>query len=237
MWLNMGSGAAAEMAALCAFDWVLIDREHGAGGYQNLAEQLWALQAGPTTPIVRVSHLSASEMKRCLDAGCGGIMVPNVNSAAEAARAAEAFRLAPVGLRGAATSTRSSLYGYGYEDYVTNANDALTLVVQIESCEAVAEVDQIAATPGVDVLFVGPTDLGTSLRSQSSITFDSALRDVLAAASAHGKAAGILARTPQDARAYIERGFNFISCGSDRGVLAGGIRANAAALGLLESRS
>jgi 2-keto-3-deoxy-L-rhamnonate aldolase RhmA len=235
VWLNLGSPDATEIACLAGHDWLLIDLEHGSGGLHDLKHQLWAAQAGQSAPVVRVASLNEAEIKRVLDLRPAGVMIPNVQDSAQAAQAVQAVRIPPVGERGAATSTRASAYGYGYNDYLSDANESVLLVVQIECRKAVEDARRIAALQGIDVLFVGPVDLSTSLgggdpRAVSPELFEQSLRVVAEACAAAGKAAGILARSAEQAAKFRQMGFTFIAMGSDRGILASGFRRNAEAL-------
>lgn len=218
-WLNLGSPFSAEIAGLAGFDWVLIDREHGAGDEKDLAMQILAAQCGGAASIVRVSGIDAAEMKRALDWGPAGVMVPSVDTVEEAERVVRAVRIPPLGERGAASSTRASRYGFGYREYLREANGRLVTMVQIESARAVENCEGIAAVDGVDVLFVGPTDLSIDMGvTDEAPAFFAALERVCGA----GKAAGILARTVAQAARYREMGFTVIAMESDRGLLAKG---------------
>ena len=222
-WLNLGSPYSAEIAGLAGFDWVLIDREHGAGDERDTAHQILAAQCGGAASIVRVSGIDAAEIKRTLDWGPAGVMAPSIDSADQAAQLLHAVRLPPLGGRGAASSTRASGYGFGYQEYLREANTRLVTMVQIESKAAVVDAGAIAATDGADVLFVGPTDLSISMGvTDSSSQFSTALERVAAAARGAGKAAGILARTKEQAARYRQLGFTVIAIESDRGLLAKG---------------
>jgi 4-hydroxy-2-oxoheptanedioate aldolase len=236
-WLNLGSPFSAEIAALAGFDWVLIDREHGSGGETGMALQIMAAAAGGAAPIVRVGAIDRAEIKRALDAGASGIMAPCVDTPEQAEALVRAIRLAPVGDRGAAISTRASGYGFRYREYLDTANDGLLTIAQIESVTALEHCARIAAVDGVDVLFVGPTDLATSMRiPPSDERFAAALDLVAHTAAAAGKAAGILARTAADAERYRQLGYRFISLASDRGLLADGFRRAAEQLGAMRAR-
>ena len=222
-WLNLGSPYSAEIAGLAGFDWVLIDREHGAGDESDTAHQILAAQCGGAASIVRVSGIDAAEIKRTLDWGPAGVMAPSIDSADQAAHLLHAVRIPPLGGRGAASSTRASGYGFGYQEYLREANTRLVTMVQIESKAAVVDAGAIAATDGADVLFVGPTDLSISMGvTDSSSQFFTALDRVSAAARGAGKAAGILARTNEQAARYRQLGFTVIAIESDRGLLAKG---------------
>lgn len=222
-WLNLGTPASAEIAGLAGFDWVLIDREHGSGDEKDTAMQIMAAQCGGAASIVRVSGINAAEIKRVLDFGPAGLMVPSIDTAGQAAEVIRSVRIPPTGDRGAASSTRASRYGFGYEEYLQKANSTLVTMLQIESALAVKNCEEIAAIDGADVLFIGPTDLSINMSVEaSSHEFHHALTHVSKVARSAGKAAGILARNQEQAKQYREMGFTVIAIESDRGLLAKG---------------
>jgi len=228
-WLSLGSPVAAEMAGLSGFDWVLFDLEHGLGDNSDLLHQLQAIEATPAVGIVRVPGIDAAFFKRVLDLGAAGLMIPNVETAADARRILDHARIPPLGRRGAAQSTRASGYGRAYERYVAEVNDNLLTVVQIESRTGVENAAAIAAVDGVDVLFVGPLDLSISLGVEADRprgVFADAVGSVAEAARRHGKASGVLVRNIDQARDYAAMGFTFIALGSDRGLIGSGMRRN-----------
>lgn len=230
-WLNLGSPDAAAIAGLSGYDWALIDLEHGSGDMAGVPHQLDALLAHGTAPIVRVPAIDPVVFKQVLDMGPSGVMVPNVESAEQAAAAVRHVRIPPMGVRGVATSTRNVAYGFLYQRYLQEANDNLLTVLQIESRAGLDAVDAIAAVDGVDVLFVGPTDLGTDLGlpgDPENPAFRSALETVAQAAQRHGKLAGALVRDREQARSYCALGYRFLALGSDRGMVVQGMKANAA---------
>jgi 2-keto-3-deoxy-L-rhamnonate aldolase RhmA len=232
-WLNLGSPDAAEMAGLAGYDWALIDHEHGCGHLAGLVHEITALAPYTTAAIVRVSHIDAALFKQILDLGPAGLMIPNVETAEQARAAVQAIRIPPLGTRGVATSTRNVGYGWHYEQYLQEANDNLLTVVQIESGLSMKNLPQIAAEPGVDVLFVGPTDLSIDLQLSSDPTdpdFRAVLEQVASTAQVHGKKAGALVRNIEQARAYAALGYQFLALGSDRGMVAQGMKANRKAL-------
>lgn len=238
-WLNLGSADSAAIAGLAGYDWALIDLEHGSGQADDLVHQLTAMQPYRTAPIVRVPALDAVTFKQVLDLGPAGLMVPNVETPEQAAQAVHAIRIPPRGARGVATSTRNVGYGFHYERYVREANDNLLTVVQIESRTGLANVDAIAAVDGVDVLFVGPTDLSIDLGLSSDpqdADFRAALVQVHTAAQRHGKLAGALVRNKTQARQYQALGYRFIALGSDRGMVVQGMKDNAAFFAELATR-
>ena len=231
--LNLGSSLTVEMAGHAGLDFVLIDMEHGGGDQESLVPQLQAASATDAAPLVRIAWNEPWRFKRVLDAGAMGVMVPWVNRAEEARAAAAAMRYYPDGIRGAAILNRGTGFGARYEEYFDQANDNLTTVVQIETSEAVDAAGDIAAVDGVDVLFVGPFDLSISMGMRGQFeepAFKAALDTVAAAAKGAGKAAGILLAKPEQIADVVERGYTFIALGSDGGLVANGMRANAEAL-------
>ncbi|HEV8685872.1 MAG TPA: aldolase/citrate lyase family protein [Gaiellaceae bacterium] len=211
--LNLGSPLAAEVCARAGFDWLLVDLEHGAGTEAELIPTLQAI-GGRCTALVRVEVNARPRFARALDAGADGVMVPHVDTAEEAAAAVRRMRYPPRGTRGVAHMNRAKGWGLGAEE-----GDALCLI-QIETRGALEQAAAIAAADGIDVLFVGPSDLGAALE-----TTKLPLDRVIDAARSHGKAAGILARSRQDGERYIEQGFRFVGIGSDSLFLAQGARS------------
>ena len=232
--LGMGSPVAAEIASRAGFDWVIIDLEHGAGGEADLLALLHATAAGGSAaPLVRVESAARLRMGRALDLGAAGIMLPRVETAAEARAAIRCLRYPPDGDRGVALMARAGGYGtLGHGD-VAGINRRLLGIVQIESGRAVDEAAGIASEDGADVLFVGPTDLTHALGVAGEFgdaRYGDALDRVVAACEEAGKCAGILARNIDEARGYVERGFRFVGVGSDAALLAAGTRRLAADL-------
>jgi 4-hydroxy-2-oxoheptanedioate aldolase len=187
---------------------LLVDLEHGAGTEADLIPTLQAIRDHCGT-IVRVESHERARVQRALDAGADGVMVPRLDSMAEARVAVAHFRYAPRGDRGVAYMNR----GAGWAP-VTEEAEALC-VIQIESRGAVDDAREIAAIAGVDVLFVGPNDLAVALGTR-----ELPLDQIVDAARAEGKAAGILARSREDADAAFERGFRFVAVASDSFLLA-----------------
>lgn len=232
-WLNMGSADSAEIAGLAGYDWALIDLEHGSRDHRELAHQLQAMARFDTAAIVRVPVIEADMFKQVLDLGPAGLMIPNVETQEQAQTVMRYARIPPLGTRGAATSTRNSDYGLQYRRYLAEVNDNLLMVAQIESALGLANVEAIAAVDGIDVLFVGPTDLGIALGLDGDPAvpaFRAALERVAAAAAAHGKLAGSLVRNAEQAKAYAALGYRFVALGSDRSMIVKGMAANATVL-------
>ena len=142
--LNLGSPITVEIAGLAGFDWILIDHEHGPGGQDTLLHQLHAASATPAVPIVRIAANETPRFKRVLDMGALGVMVPWVSTVAEATSAVSAMRYPPHGIRGVAKFNRGAGFGGDFEEYYAHANERLLTVIQIETPEAVANIDAIA---------------------------------------------------------------------------------------------
>ena len=232
-WLNLGSPVTTEVAGNMGFDWLLLDHEHGPGGEDTLLHQLQAASATPAVPVVRIAANEAPRFKRALDAGALGVMVPYVNTAAEAQAMVAAMRYPPRGFRGVAKFQRSANFGADFEQYYLHAHEWLLGIAQIETPEAVANAAAIAAVDGVDVLFVGPADLSYNLGIRHQFDhpqFVAAMVQVVAAARQHGKAAGILVQTSAHVAKSREWGFSFVALGSDGGAVRSGMQQNLAIL-------
>ena len=161
--LSIGSPITAEIMGLAGYDWALIDLEHGAGGEHEALAQMQALEGTPAAAVVRVESSVRQRSHRVLDFGAHGLMFPRINRAEEARDAVAAIRYPPDGVRGVAFSNRACAFGSNFLPYMEASLDALLCVVQIETPDAVANVDAISAVDGVDVLFIGPSDLSHSL--------------------------------------------------------------------------
>ncbi|MBL6929722.1 MAG: 2-dehydro-3-deoxyglucarate aldolase [Rhodospirillales bacterium] len=215
---QLGSSLTVEMIGNAGFDWTWIDCEHGSGDYSELIHQVQVARLGEAPAIVRIPGNNPTTFKRVLDLGAAGIMVPYVNTAAEAKQAALSMRYQPEGIRGVAGSPPCSGFAQNFDDYYAKANDNLVTMVQIETTEAVDNVDEIAAVPGVDVLFVGPMDLSISMgiiRQFKNPDFEANLDKVVAACKKHGKIPGILTPTMEFLPPWIEKGFSVFVVGSD----------------------
>ena len=224
--LNLASPVTAEMAAGVGFDWLLIDMEHGPGDYAALVSQLQAIGSS-AVPIVRIAANDPVTMKRVLDAGAGGIMVPYVSTVADAKNVVRGMRYPPDGIRGVAATTRATDFGADFDDYFSRANTHLLTVVQIETREAVENAAAIAQVDGVDVLFVGPLDLSVNLGCPKQFNdpkFRASLASVVQACQQHGKAAGILTNLER-AKRDLDDGFKFVAIGSDGLAVASGLRS------------
>jgi 2-keto-3-deoxy-L-rhamnonate aldolase RhmA len=225
--LDLGSPLAAEIAASAGFDWLVIDLEHGAGDRDATLGQLHAA----TVPVlVRVPSPDSELIGWVLDFGAAGIVAPRVQGPEDAARAVAATSFASG--RGLHLGVRAA--GYGRDaGYLAAADAHCSVMIQIETRGALDAVEEIAALPGVDVLFVGPYDLGHALGvtpgPESPEVLHAAERTAAAARSA-GKASAVFVGDPGLARRYRELGFTLIASGSAVGLLADAMDARLAAL-------
>ncbi len=210
-------------------EYVLYDMEHTGIGLETLKEQVAYCRGLPIVPMVRVPRGEYHFLARALDIGMKGVMIPMVESAAEAARIVEATRYPPVGRRGAA-------FGFAHDDYsdgdpkdkMVRANAEVTVIAQIETERGLANVDEIAATEGIDILWVGHFDLANFLgipgEFQNPLFLD-AVRGVVEAARRAGKGLGFMPANAAWAREYKGYGFNMLAVGTDQGLLAQGVRS------------
>jgi len=231
--LSTGYPVNAEIVGRAGFDFVVIDLEHGMGSEREVLTQLQVLEATPAQAVVRVESHQAQRVHRILDLGAHGIMFPRVSTADQARACVTAMRYPPDGVRGVAVLVRASGYGREFTEYRDTSKTALLTILQIETAEAVENVEQIAEVEGVDVLFIGPMDLSTSLgtfRQYDHPKFVEAVNRTVDAARRNGRVLGILLGNPDDYRKYFEWGFRLILCGTDTSFLQNAARATAEAM-------
>lgn len=222
-WLSVPSPVSAEAAARVGFDYVCIDTQHGAVGYETAIGMLQALALGNGAPVVRVPWNEPGTIGKMLDAGAEGIIVPMVNSAAEAEAVVRACRYAPGGSR----SWGPALAGMRRDDYHGWATANIAVIPMIETVEALDHLDEILATPGVDAVYVGPADLSVSLglspgNHDEHPEFREALGAIVAACRKAGVVAGIHASGALAAR-RLEQGFHMVTVASDLHAIRSGM--------------
>jgi 2-keto-3-deoxy-L-rhamnonate aldolase RhmA len=228
VWLATGSAVVADIAGTAGFDWALVDLEHGLGSDGGVLSQLQVLDRHGIASIVRIPALDAVAVKRALDLGAAGIMVPQVRTADEARDAVRFTRYPPDGIRGMTSQSRAAGFGRDFADYYGQANRSVLTVIQIETPEAVANAAEIAAVDGVDVLFIGHSDLSLQLGCFQEYRHPRVLAAgdaVLAACRQHGRQAGAILRPPTTAEEALARGFSFLATGTDIGCLRKGFEA------------
>lgn len=226
-WLLSSSPDAAEAMAWAGLDFIVIDHEHGQGSIESAVAILRALKGTGCAGILRVPSLDRVYIKRALDIGVDGVMVPNIGSVAEAREAVAACRYPPDGRRGAFAGMRAMRYGLR-SDYHENAFADLFIALQIESPDAVGAAADIAAVPGIDALFIGPRDLSAALGRLNR--FDDAevqgwIGRAEAAILGSGLILGSTAASAEAARQMFARGYRMAVCGADVTHLAQSIGA------------
>ena len=222
LWVNFAHAPIAEVLAGSGFDWLLFDMEHTPNDLHIVGQQLLALRGTPVAPIVRVPVHDIAWIKRVLDAGAPNIMVPNIRSVAEAREVVSWTRFAPDGQRGVASSTRAGGW-LRRKDFLARANDEIGVIVQIESREALDALADICAVPGIDAVFIGPSDLAAALghRGQAGHPeVQAAIAQAIATGRAAGRTVGILAADGQ-AGAYLAHGATMVGVGTDLHLLIG----------------
>ena len=213
--------AVAETLAATGFDWLFIDAEHGSYSNSDLAPILRAVDFRIPC-IVRVPVFSEEHIKKTLDLGAGGIIAPQVNTAAHAESVVRYSRYSPEGSRGVGLA-RAHGYGLNFQEYVDSANEQVTVIVQAEHARAVENIEDIARVPGVDAVLVGPYDLSASLGKMGQVddpVVVQAIEHVTVTCRDAGIPLGIFGVTLDAVRPWIERGFTLLVVGVDLMLLA-----------------
>lgn len=228
LWLSIPNTMTAKMLAHAGFDWLLVDFEHTPSNPTVVAEMLNVIaDANGAAPLMRLPFNSVEYFKWGLDSGAWGVMVPMVNTRAEAEQAVRWAKYPPVGERSIGGIYAPYSFQTTRQEYVAQANEQTMVIVQIESKTALENVDEILSVPGVDVAFVGPNDLSASLgltpHSESQEPrFLEALETIKAAGRRHNVPLGIWCSDGKVAAARVAEGFQFVSCCNDASSLAGG---------------
>jgi 2-keto-3-deoxy-L-rhamnonate aldolase RhmA len=238
-WLQINNATAAEVLANTGYDWISIDIEHTDIDIVSLTDLLRGMYGRGVAPIARVTTNDVIEIRRALDVGAQGVLVPFVGTAEQAQRAVMAAKYPPWGVRGY-SFCRANDWGVNFAGDVQSANDETAVIVMIESKEGVDNIEGILAVEGVDAAFIGPYDLSGSYgipgQTQAPVVRD-ACRRVIAACKEAGKSVGLLVvrPTPEAIRQSIEDGFTLICLGLDTVFIDEGARAaRAVALSVLE---
>lgn len=226
LWLGLADSYTAEICAGAGFDWLLIDGEHSPNDLRSILQQAQAIAAYPDShPIARVpvghGNVGTALIKQYLDLGIQTLLVPMVDTPQQAADLVRATRYPPEGIRGMG-GARASRWGR-YPQYGKEANAQVCLLVQVETREALQNLDAIAATPGVDGVFIGPADLSAALGhvgNPAHPEVQAAIEDCIRRINQAGKAAGILTPDEALARKYLELGALFVAVGLDTNLLA-----------------
>ena len=234
LWVGLADANAAEALALAGFDWLLLDGEHAPNDPLTVLAQLRALAPYPVQPVVRPVQADVALVKQYLDVGAQTLLVPMIDTPAQAGQMVRAMRYPPAGIRGMGAALARAARWNQVDDYANQADAQMCLLVQAETVEAMRNLPGIAAVDGVDGVFFGPADLSASmgLRGQSGHPdVQRAILDGIATVRAAGKAPGILSADPKLAQRYLEAGALFVAVGVDTALLVKAARELAAAFG------
>jgi 4-hydroxy-2-oxoheptanedioate aldolase len=223
-WITLPGTLAAEMLAHQGWDSLTVDLQHGASDFVSMCAMFAAISTTNTVPLMRVAWNTPGEVMRALDAGAYGVICPNVESVEECQRFVGACHYPPQGYRSFGPK-RGLLYGG--PDYVHHANDTVLAIIQIETLKGLERVDEIAQVQGLDMLYVGPSDLGLALgrearQNQTDPVVMQAVDHILAAAKKAGLHAGMHCTSAEYAKEMIAKGFDFVTVISDETLLARG---------------
>lgn len=230
LWNSIPGPLVAEALAGCGFDWVVIDTEHAPTDVPDVLGMLQAMAPYPVSAVVRPAANDPVLIKRLLDFGAQTLILPYIQSAEEAQAAVAAVRYAPRGMRGVAGLTRASRFG-AVPDYTRRADAEICLILQVETALALSQIEEIAATDGVDGLFIGPADLAASMGHPGALdhpAVKAAIEDAIRRITATGKPAGILTSDAAFARACMGWGTRFTAVGMDIGLMLHAARGLAA---------
>ncbi|KIC10594.1 2-keto-3-deoxy-L-rhamnonate aldolase [Leisingera sp. ANG-M1] len=230
-WMSFADGQIAEIMGTCGFDWLVIDGEHAPNDIRSIRDQLMALAASPSHPVVRVPVGETWMIKQVLDAGAQTMLVPIVESAEQARELVRACHYPPKGVRGVgATAARATMFGT-VSEYIQTADQEVCLLVQVENRAGMEALDEILKVEGIDGVFIGPADLSTDMGHQGNSAHPevrAAIADAITRIKAAGVAPGILGTTEEATQAYADMGAQFLAVGIDVMVLARNARDLAA---------
>jgi 4-hydroxy-2-oxoheptanedioate aldolase len=227
-WLSLGSISAARFLARSGFNWLTVDIEHSLVDWETATHMFASIADAGTIVLARVPANRHDHIKRVLDNGAHGVVVPMVNSRAEAESAVAACLYPPVGNRSVGGNAHALNFDTSGPDYFDHANEEILVVLQCEHIDCVVNAESIFAVPGIDVMFVGPNDLSASMRGKdgkppSAEATKKALDHVLATCKRHKVAAGIHCFSAEEANLRIEQGWQFVAIGSELRMMLTGV--------------
>jgi 4-hydroxy-2-oxoheptanedioate aldolase len=236
-WLTLPCPVSAQLMAKTGFEWLTVETEHTPFTFDTAAQCFAIIAASGCVPLARIPWNTGENIKRVLDTGAWGIVVPMVNSRAEAEAVVRAARYRPIGERSIGGQLHALNFDTDAATYYAKANEEILVVVMAEHVEAVESIDDILAVPGLDAVFVGPNDLHASMGLPPTFDSDhpqfvSALKKILASAKARGVAAGIHVLDANQAQRRISEGWQFIAVASESGLMLAKAAEVAKVLGL-----
>jgi 4-hydroxy-2-oxoheptanedioate aldolase len=238
-WLSLGSITASRFLARAGWAWLTVDLEHTLVDWETATHMFGAIADAGCVALARVPANRHDHIKRVLDNGAHGVVVPMVNTREEAQAAVRACLYPPFGNRSVGGSVHGMNFDTNAAEYFEKANDELLIVLQCEHIQAVEDADSIFSVPGIDAIFVGPNDLAQSMRSKdnkppSAEAMKEALKHVLATCKKHKVPAGLHCYSAEEARHRIEEGWQFIAIGSELRMMMSAVGAELKALGSLK---
>ena len=231
LWVGMADPYAAEIAGTAGFDWLLLDGEHAPNDIRSLSAQIAVLGTSASHPVVRLRDDDPAGIKQALDIGAQTLLIPMIESAAQAEAAMRACLYPPEGIRGVGSSLARASRFNAVGDYLTTANDQICLFVQVESRAGLAALDDILALSRLDGVFIGPSDLAADmghLGQSGHPDVTAAVLDAIRRIRASGKVAGVLSTDPAFIADCKAAGANFVGVGIDVTTLSGALRSLAA---------
>lgn len=229
-WLGMAEPYLAEISATAGFDWLLIDGEHAPNDIRSMAAQLAVLEASGSSTVLRLPDDNPARIKQALDIGAQTLLIPMVESAAQAKQIYRATRYPPLGFRGVGSALARASKFAAIPDYLTTADDQICVLAQVESRAGLEALDGILEIDGIDGVFIGPSDLAADMGhigKPAEPEVKHAVLDALKRTRAAGKIAGVLSMDPQYIADCREAGANFLGVGIDVTLFAGAMRAHA----------
>jgi 4-hydroxy-2-oxoheptanedioate aldolase len=235
-WLSLGSITAARFMARAGFPWLTVDIEHSLVDWETATHMFASIAEAGCQALASVPANRHDHIKRVLDNGAQGVVVPMVNSRAEAEAAVAAMLYPPAGNRSVGGSVHALNFNTTAQDYYAHVNDELLVVIQCEHIQAVENADKIFSVPGIDAIFVGPNDLAASMRGKdgkppSGEATTQAMKHILETCKKHKVAAGVHCGSAEEANARIEEGWQFIAIASELKMMLNGASEIVAGLG------
>ena len=221
MWVTLESPSITEIALTLGLDWIVVDTEHGHQDQREIMDHLRAAGGSDLAVIVRVSDIRQDAVKRALDMGAHGVILPLIRSREDAERGFSYARYPPRGVRGV-SAERAMQWGLGMQEYLALANEETLVIPLIETREAIENIEEILEVPGLEAIFFGPADLSASYGHLGEWEGPGVAERILAVkdqAAARGIASGLLSRGTEDANRRRDQGFKMIGLGADTGLL------------------
>jgi 2-dehydro-3-deoxyglucarate aldolase/4-hydroxy-2-oxoheptanedioate aldolase len=217
-WAQIASPFTAEILSNAGFDWLMLDMEHGPGDILSLISQIHAMKGADCVPLVRTPWNDFVAIKRILDAGAQGVLIPYVNNRAETEEAVKACKYPLEGIRGVAGSPRASGYAQNIGNYLQRANDEIFIMIAVETPDAIANLDEILKVEGLDGIFIGPMDLASSMGhfgDPSQPEVQAAIQEIEEKVLESGKALATTTGTWEGAKQLFERGYQMLMLMAD----------------------